>query len=233
MNAPTSNELRTPGASHSSGTLLRRLLASRTSTLVLCLLALDILAFYFHQLHLQEVLPSRFFRIARDRGFGELVQYTKYALTIVLLIGLRRESPGRVLTGWLVLYWVILFDDSLGLHEALGKLFAAWSGAGAILGRDPKDVFELVGFALLEGTALLYVFIGYCRSAPDMRRFSVALAIAMSPLFLAGFLLDTLPWHYAEEAGEMLGGLLPLVFLHIYCRRHLPVATAADRATTG
>jgi hypothetical protein len=199
-----------------------------TRQLILVFVLLDVLAYGLYTLFLRDVLHSRFFHLSRDRGFCELVQYLKYGLVMAMLVEWKRRRPSPLLGAWVALLTILLLDDALGLHEFLGKILARATGVDTLWGREAKDVFEIAGFFLLEGIALLFVFARWLAAPRDLQRHSVALVLVMTPLVFSGIVLDALPWHQAEKIGQMLGASLVLAFVHIHHRRRQAAHTSGS-----
>jgi len=201
-----------------------KFLNCRTYVLI-CLFSLaDLLAIFLDALHCKGVLESRFFRLARDRGFAELIQYGKFGLIILMLIRWSRVRQSRLLAAWCLLFCVLLADDSLGLHEAIGGLFMQVLPFPSIEGIRVKDMAEGLAFLLLEGMACLYVMYHYFRAPRDLQAYSRMLVLVMIPLFCFGLVLDILPFHSLEQPGEMVAMSILLAFVHVsYHRRMRPV----------
>lgn len=198
---------------------LSRLLALPTLALVGLFTLADLGAWSLHVLHVDGVLPSRFFRFGRDRGASEIIQYAKFGVVIWLLVAWHRVRPAPVLRAWIILFTVLLIDDSLGLHEWLSGFLVPESGGRGPFGLRSKDLAELVPLALLEGSALGYVLLQYLRAEPPLRRASERIALGLAPFVAAGFVLDLAPWPMAEQAGEVVAMTFLMAVVHALCRR--------------
>ena len=131
----------------------------------------DALAWLLYGFYTQDILTSRFFHIARDRGFGEIVQYPKFGVMIAVLVRARRQWPSRLVNAWLILFTVMLLDDAIGIHEAIGGWLlpepsAHWRGLRL------KDLAEAAAIAALEGGTFLYMAYCHFREPPAKRVFS-------------------------------------------------------------
>lgn len=185
--------------------------------------AADLLAALLHGFHAQDVLPSRFFHIARDRGFGEIVQYLKFAAMIAVLARWRRRWPSRLATAWLILFAVMLLDDALGIHEEVGGWLLNDPNA-RFHGLRFKDLAEAVSFAALEGTAFLWIAVCHLREAPARRGFSGWFAAALAPVVFSGLVLDVVRAPMVESAGEMVS--MTLLLAAVLWRYRLRAAAA-------
>ena len=197
-----------------------KILTMETRRLLGLFLILDLLAVFLFLLYTQDILESRFFRLARDRGFAEIVQYLKFGVIIHLLIVWNRARDSRLLSAWILLFVIMLLDDSLGIHEGVGQVLMDHFRLPASLSISAdirtKDLFEAISFLALEGSACLYVAYEFIRAPRDLKRYSLALGLAMVPLVLCGLLLDLSHAHYLEQFGEMasMGLLLGCVHYH-------------------
>ncbi len=186
---------------------------STVKLLALCVV-LDILAMGLHFLHVEGVINSRFFNFSRDRGFCEIVQYFKEGLVIFLFISWNRLKPCRLLRAWAILFSCILLDDALQFHELIGRLGKWLIDGPLVLGFHKKEFFELLGFIIIEGTALAYV--GWCsiRSSRPQFFISCLIGAALMPLIFSGVILDRLPFYNLEQLGEMVSMSIVLGVVH-------------------
>lgn len=143
-----------------------QLLSLRTVVLLSVFTLADIVAGLLNGLYLKGVLSSRFFRLARDRGFAELIQYGKFGLIILMLIAWNRVRASRLITAWVILFAVMLADDASGLHEAIGGGLMRIVEFPSFEGVRMKDIAEAMAFALMEGTACVYVVVRYSQAPP-------------------------------------------------------------------
>lgn len=186
----------------------------------------DLLAALLYGLYLRGILDSRFFHIARDRGFAEIVQYLKFGVLLAVLARWRRRWPARLVTAWFILFAVMLLDDALGIHEEVGGWLlpdpgAHWRGVRL------KDLAEAVAFAALEGSALLWIAVCHLREAPARRVFSWWFGAALAPVIFCGLVLDVVRAPLIETAGEMLSLTLLLAAVLWRFRRRARETPAA------
>lgn len=199
--------------------LWRKIPDVHPAALLAFFVAADALAVLLHGFHAQGLLPSRFFHVARDRGFGEIVQYLKFGVLIAVLARWRLRWPSRLVSAWAILFGVMLLDDALGIHEEVGGWLLADPGAHW-RGVRLKDLAEAVSFAALEGTAFLWIAVCHLREAPERRGFSWWFAAALAPVVFCGLVLDVVRAPMVESAGEMLSmTLLLAAVLWRYRRR--------------
>lgn len=207
-----------------------RLRATRTAVLLGWFTVLDLTGVLLHMAREDHLLRSRFFHISRDRGFAESVQYLKFGAVMLIVLHWRRCRPSPLLTAWLVFFGVLLIDDMAGLHETVGHVIAAFVPTASIGPVRTQDLAELAGFALFEGTAVLFILWCALRADAELRRMSLRLAGAILPLIACGIGLDFARSHTTEALAEMAAMTLLIGCVHGW--RHgldpapVPVATA-------
>jgi hypothetical protein len=187
----------------------------------LCTLA-DACAGLLHWLNEEGVLSSRFFRLARDRGFGEIIQYAKFGLILWLLVTWHKATPARVFRAWIILFTLLLLDDALGIHEWLGGLLLSDTSLRGPFGVRAKDLAEVVPLIVLEGSALGYVGLEYLRAEPLLQRVSRGIGLALVPYVASSLFLDLARWPLAEQVGEMASMTVLLLVVHTLFRAHGP-----------
>ena len=193
---------------------VNRLLALRPWQLLLLFFLLDLIAVFLYWLYTRDILESRFFRLARDRGFAETVQYGKVILVIVMLVKWRQVRPARVLSAWIVLFSVLVLDDCVGIHEEVGKWIEPFWPFPDVDGIRTKDLAEAVSMVALEGTALAYVAWNAFTAPRDLRTVSVILFLALCPLIFSSMGLDMFAHNIVEDLGEMISGSFLLGIMH-------------------
>lgn len=175
----------------------------------------DLLAGALYWLYTRDVLESRFFRLSRDRGCAEIVQYLKLGLVLYMLAALHPARGSPLIRAWIILFAVILADDSLGIHEAFGELFWMVFGSGEPVTQRAKDLAEAGGVALLEGTACLNILWRHVRAPADPRASSMWMMAGLVPLVFFGFVLDVAHLPLAEQIGEMAAMSLVLLTVRL------------------
>lgn len=194
--------------------LLAKAVARPTLSLVAIFIALDGLALLCAWLFTIDLLESRFFKLGRDRGFGEIFEYGKFALIIYMLLELWRSSGEPVLKAWAILFSVMLADNLIGIHEEIGELLIIWFDVPDLGLRRPKDVAEIIALATVEGSVCLYVAWSYFKSGPDGHRLSHQLCFVFAIFVFSALVLDAVGPRILEESGEILGMTLILAWLH-------------------
>jgi len=214
--------------------LVQNLINQKTLVLIGVFTVADLLAGFFFLLYTEGILHSRFFRLARDMGFGEIIQYLKFAVIIMMLAAWRRVKPSRLLTAWIILFSVMLADDAIGIHESVGGWLEPSLSEIGWIGARAKDLAEVMVFAALEGSALLYVGYCYLKAPVGERAVARLMAMGLAPLVFCGLILDLTPFWNAEQIGEMASMSILLAVVHLLCRKHgLAIAGTANCIATG
>lgn len=202
-----------------AGHFLQALTNRSTRSLILIFIVLDLLTAFCYGLYLNDVLDSRFFRLGRDRGLFELIEYIKFAGIIYLFHLAWQQTRAPIMKAWSILFLVMLVDNALGLHEAFGELLAEFLPLPDIGLSRPKDLGEIIMLGLMEGNALLYVIHQYFQSEKTYRQFSLGLISLVVFLGAGSVLFDALHLAMFEEPFEILGMTTLLGFVHFRYRR--------------
>ena len=162
------------------------------------LIAGDLLLIGLHLLHIYSRyfsdigVSSYFFSITIDGGLGEIYQYLKMGLIVLLLVGVSVRRGKLSYLSWAVLFVYLLLDDSLLLHERLGEVVASRMRFTPVLTLRAQDLGELtvVGSVGLLFAGLLTL--AWWRGDPEFRRVSRDLALLVGLLVLFGVGVDML-----------------------------------------
>lgn len=202
------------------------------SKMILLFLATDILFILLHVLYLvlgvldQERDPNLL--LERDRGYAEVYQYVK-EYWIVLLLGLLAVSKRSTLyLSWSLLFFYLLLDDSLRLHESLGERVSHSLRIPPMFGLRSVDFGELAveAFSVSFFVCLIIVTYLFARDRAP-REASWYLLLALIVLAIPGVIADMVHvmmsdnrWSRAfftivEDGGELvvMSGIVYLVLL--------------------
>jgi hypothetical protein len=175
------------------------------------LIAGDLLFMGLHLLHIysREVADLGFsdnrFSLYQDAGFGELYQYPKTFLIVLLLIGLSLRPARRSYLIWAGLFLYLLLDDSLRLHERLGRTVAGQLEYIPGLQLRAQDFGELTVLAVVGLLFAVFLALAWQRSDRDFRRDSKYLTLLVGCLALFGVVLDMV--HVIVRAREAAGAI--------------------------
>ena len=180
--------------------------STRATTLLLCLLAIDLLFGLLHFLLLTDLLSSASFSLESDRGYPESYQYMKILLAVGLLAAVFRQTRVPAFASWALLFLYLLIDDAFSIHETVGAHAAAAFGYLPALGLRAQDFGELTVSATSAALLLLPLAYFYSRGAAPDRAASRHLLLLLASLAFFGIFVDML--HVAIDAGWKVRFLL-------------------------
>lgn len=187
---------------------------SKTKIILILLLLTDLLFVLLHIFYSFSLIEddSRF-SLKKDLGYAEVFQYIKEFWVFVLLLTLSINKRKTIYFAWSLLYLYLLIDDSLRLHENLGKLLVGYFDIQPFFKIKAKDFGEL-GVSLFSGFILFtFLIITYLRSDLIAKKVSKQLFKFTLLLVFFGVFIDTIhivfpfgQWVFGliEDGGEML-----------------------------
>ena len=162
-----------------------------------------------------QVLSDVRFLVTHEAGFGEIFQYVKAALAVVMLttLAIRRRSVSALM--WAVLLTIALLDDSLSIHERAGDHLAAFAGLRQVGALRANQVGELAFFAGLGLLCAIVVAVGWYWGDAEDHRFSRTLLVWFGALGFCAVVLDAVAslargsrvagaFGVLEDGGEMI-----------------------------
>lgn len=186
---------------------------SESQQFLLLLLAADLVFIFLQIPYNMGMMSSPLFSIEIDRGYAEIYQYIKEFWNVLMLMFLVWRWRRMVYVAWTCLFIYILLDDSLSIHETLGKWIVVQTHWHEMLGLRARDYGELVVSAV-AGTVLLgWVGISWYFTDVMGRAISRVLAILFVMLVFFGIGVDMfhewIPFAkrvfgIMEDGGEML-----------------------------
>ena len=201
-------------------------------SLVLFFTLFDLVAVGCYWLRLQGVLDSRFFKLARDRGLAEIIQYCKILVVISALYLCWKVAAGcsSLLRAWLLFLTIVLIDDSVGIHEEVGEVLNAIFTFPSFFGSRPKDAAELLVVVVLEGSAICYTLWEHFRCNDSRtRKLSRHIVLAFLPLVFFATVFDLLRYPTIESLGEMASMTLLMVLVVGQARNFVKETGHQDR----
>lgn len=118
-----------------------------------------------------------------DGGYPEIYGYAKEALLTMFFVAAFARSRQAVYLALALLFAICALDDSMALHEAMGRYLAATTGV-------PDSSGELVGWSLLGSIPMLAIAAAYRRSDPTSRRHAEAVLLAFAILLFFAIGMD-------------------------------------------
>ena len=162
------------------------------SLLLLLLFSAD---FVFIAVHcIQELTPlinDELYSIGRDRGYSEIFQYIKWFWIIVLFTYLTISRHSFSYVAWGVTFLYLLCDDSLGIHEKVGRLVTGNLGFEPPFGLYPRDIGELAVSALAGITLTPLLIWAYLRGSQAFKNMSRDMLLLILLLAFFGVAVDT------------------------------------------
>jgi len=188
-------------------------LEKSSNKLLILLLLTDLVFILLHVLYNMHLTKDEWFSIKKDRGYAEVYQYIKEYWIVLLLFMMGIKRTHIIYFAWSTLYMYLLLDDSLQIHEKLGRYLVNYFELQPRFNLRAQDFGEL-SVSILFGL-LLFSFIGgaYLFSDRTAKQISKHLFILIMFLAFFGVILDTvhkaipwgnLPWGSIEDGGEML-----------------------------
>lgn len=172
----------------------------------------DLVAFIAEKARwIPEVPP--FLKITRDKGLPELVGYLKWLIIIVALVWLSLRDRWSAPFRWALVFLMILADDSLQVHEALGLILWDKIPFPPSLYDHGEDISELIAFGCMGLIAFALTVTLFSRHGPVARALSLRLLQIIAGLVFFGVLLDFLHQIIAiASIGTPVDGFLPPFF---------------------
>lgn len=180
------------------------------------LLATDLAFIIFHIVYTySDFISSVLFSIDQERGYAEMFQYIKEYWIAILLLILAFNQRAVLYVGWSLLFFYLLLDDSLEIHERLGARISDSLGFTSVFNLRAVDFGEII----VSGSVALFflVFIGIAyrfsdRISRSTSRYLIGLLFALA---VCGIVFDMLHivFKYSilepifvilEDGGEMI-----------------------------
>lgn len=154
------------------------------------------------------LLDSWRFDIQLDRSYPEMFQYLKYACCAVLLILATRQRASWHLLAWASFFVYFLLDDSLGLHETLGRSIGDTFSFQPAWGLRLQDYGETL-VTVLAGLFLLGPLAwAYRKGSPQFRKLSHDLILLVLALAFVGVFIDMSQMAVRHSVGKTVNFIL-------------------------
>jgi hypothetical protein len=184
--------------------------------LLLLLLIADVVFIILHIVYrYTDLLPSSLFSLSRDRGYAEFFQYTKELWIAILLLILGIKQRRGLFTAFSFLFLYFLIDDSIELHEGMGRFLADFLNIQPAFGLRAVDFGELLvsaffGLLFFGSIAIFY----YLSDSPGRKIAQVLIGLILLMASFGIFLdmIEVMTTHpgtarvltIIEEGGEMV-----------------------------
>ncbi len=156
---------------------------------------------------------NRHLSIEMDRGHPEVFQYIKEIWICMLLLIASTKQTRLLYFSWAVLFFYLLIDDSMQVHENGGRILSGYFEFKPMLHLRATDFGELIVSCFFGSGILALIAFSYFKSEPTEKRISVHIFALTMFLAVFGVLVDMLhiaiPWGtnifgVIEDGGEML-----------------------------
>jgi len=184
-----------------------------TSKFLFLLLIADLSFMAVHVLYLFEVVSNWLFSIEKDFGYAEVYQYIKefWIASLLFWVAIRRNQI--IYLAWSLLFMYLLLDDSLQIHEKLGRYLVDYFGLIPMFNLRAQDFGELsvslfFGFVLFSFIGVSYLFCDHIAKKISKDLFVLVMSVAFFGVFV-DMLHIAIPWGKGvfgliEDGGEML-----------------------------
>lgn len=172
-------------------------------------------------------LHNTLLSIDEDGGYPEIYQYLKFFWIVVLLAYISIEQKTRSYFAWVLVFTYLLLDDSLSIHESVGRVIAAHWHFIPPFGLRLQDFGELTVSATLGSILLVPLAWAYKSGDKTFRRTSHDIALLLFALVFFGVVVDMLHTvvqsnrearfivGIIEDGGEMLSASLILWYMFL------------------
>ena len=182
---------------------------SRATSVLLCLLVVDLAFVFLHFLSLTDLINDTLFSLERDRAYPERFQYVKILSIVILMLLVRKRADMIGFSGWSLLFLYLLIDDAFRLHETLGGYVATGLALSPAIGLRAKDFGELI-VSMSAGIFFLgLIAVSYLRGSGAFRQASNHLFLLVLALAFFGVFVDML--HVAIDMGWKVSFVLGAV----------------------
>jgi len=180
---------------------------------LILLVLVDLFFIGLHVVYKFGVVSNPLYSIEIDWGYAEVFQYIKEYWIVALLIAAGVRLKAKVYFPWALLFVYLLFDDSLQVHENVGKYIATSFNIPGVFNLRSIDIGELLVGLAAGGILLLFVAYYHWKSSLIRRRSSWTLFLMLVMVAFFGVFVDLLhsaiPWFHGvfgliEDGGEML-----------------------------
>ncbi len=187
-------------------TTISSLATSETQKLLVLLLSMDAVFIILHIVYRLGFSADPFFSIEKDRGHAEFYQYTKELWACLLFVILAVRKPRLLYISWALLFFYLLLDDSMQVHETAGRAISEYFNFQPMFRLRPLDFGEMIVSAV-SGT-ILFGLIAFSSLKSDTaeRRVSVHMFFLILFLVFFGILIDMI--HVASPGGHGILGLI-------------------------
>jgi len=166
---------------------------NRSSLLLYLFIATDILFIIVHIIHESNQVPAlayAYYSIEEDKGYAELFQYIKEYWIALLLSFLAVQKRSFLYLGWSLLFFYVLLDDAVQIHEKLGIVISSQLGLVDKFHLRAVDFGEILVSVLVGLFFLIFLTFAYRFGDSTSRKSSKSLMMMLFALALFGIIAD-------------------------------------------
>jgi hypothetical protein len=202
---------------------------------LLLLIAADVSFIGLDILHSWGYAGDPKFSLGAERGYAEVYQYVKFFWIAVILSWFAVEKREGLYVVGALLFFYLLLDDSLEIHETVGASIVDVLDIQPALGLRGQDYGELAVSALAGTLFLLSGWVAYRHSGSLARRIGVCLLVGVFTLAIFGigadmahqFLGSRFSWTETplvvlEDGGELIVASAICWFVYSSAEQELP-----------
>lgn len=169
----------------------------KANKLLKILLSIDILFILLHALFVFLVFKRielgwsiAPFYLNNDDGYPEMFQYLQFLIGIIILIILFLKTKKMGYISWLILFILLLLDDSLKFHERFGAWATEKFNYTPMFGLRAQDLGELTYVAVFGSVLLFFLVGGYYYGDKKYRRIAIDFGIIFAVFLFFGIGVD-------------------------------------------
>ena len=184
-------------------------LRSWPNRLLYLFLATDLAFISLHLIHVYTRFAGHSsFSIEEERGYADIFQFIKeYWIVLVLgFLALRKYSA--LYLGWFILFFYILVDDTLEIHETLGLSISKQLNFLPVFNLRAEDFGEILVSIFFGSFLLIFIPTAYRfgdRLSRDVSRYLIKMLLALA---LFGIVFDMIHIAIKSPTLEPILGLL-------------------------
>lgn len=189
---------------------LRALNEPSASIFLLLLLSGDLIYIVLHFLN-AFALNSTYslLSLERDRGYPEMYQYLKFCWIVALLLLITWKKRTWHYVIWMGVFLCFLADDSLQIHERIGRSIAANLDFIPPLGLRLQDLGELAFSATVGSFLLIPLILAYMSGSRVFKKTSQDIFLLILLLIFFGIVVDM--GHIAINLGRKVEFILGVI----------------------
>lgn len=175
--------------------------ASPAGILLVLLVLMDVLLIVAHILWLTTPYFENYnYSIVQEGGYGETFQYIKAFWLLTMFVWLAVAARQASYLSWAAVFGYLGLDDLMEIHEEVGNSLAVTYELSGMLGQRPRDIGELIVFAVAGGVLLILLGIAWLLGNETFRERSKTLVKLSALLAFFGIFMDAVHIIFLDSA---------------------------------